>query len=671
MHGAAWGRMPSAAPFSCFKAALHTSPYSNSAAGHVGSASTQPLLSWSHLIKPHISKRTAATWCSNAGDQPHSVAYTLIAAPHCSLYDACGCTCGQHQTNTPTTHCSPYRLQELPRLPLQEVAREVGRPARQISKQLLEAYGQLQCGLRLEYFTPAQLLRILQQQCGRLGGITTLELANILDARHHRVFRDSGWVRQDQQQQLHDVLTAIPPAFGTLQSLDMSEAPGLVGCAAAAMAFLAPLSSCLSSLKLRVAASQSSDPLPPPALPHFAALRRLVITIISTMSKEDVARWLEALSSMPALVHLEVAFQAFRSMNVELWLPGLSRSTPQLTSLALGSTCGWDTAAVAVLEHGLADLKSLSISLDDDEEDLAVLGGVLPALAGRKGLTSLSLEQLLEHWELPQPVPASLQVADWTLDVSCHEGQQTVEWLLEALPCQTGLTSLTLCLPDGGAAAEVLHCSLLAMPPTLVRLKLWCDYTGFDAASVMDGISRQRGLEELCMLCNNTVEAWPQEAALKLAAMTQLRVLELICCSLPAGFMPVLAGLTGLRDLKLDERHQEEEAQLTDASLLCLHPLQHLTRLQLWCSTGVEGPGLAVVRQLGALHELDVTLEDEVVEQLHHWLLPLPARLRKLFVHATSGREVRVDGALLAAAKLHGCVVLDGIRTHSRAHLPW
>jgi hypothetical protein len=42
------------------------------------------------------------------------------------------------------------RLQALPAGPLSLITRATGRPARRASKQLLEAYGPLDCGVRLD-----------------------------------------------------------------------------------------------------------------------------------------------------------------------------------------------------------------------------------------------------------------------------------------------------------------------------------------------------------------------------------------------------------------------------------------------------------------------------------------------------------------------------------------
>jgi hypothetical protein len=549
-------------------------------------------------------------------------------------------------------------------MPLQEVAREAGRPARLISKQLLEAYGQLRCGLRLEYYTLAELLDILQQQCGRLGGITTLELANILDEQH-RLFRATDLQQPHLQQQLQAVLTSIQAAFQSLRSLDLrGESYGTrVNYTIADIALLAPLGSCLTALKLGMAEQVADVAVAPPALGQLTYLRRLSVSIhshnnLDGISTKYVGQCLEALACMPALVQLDLQSEGWTPLSAQLWLPGLTQSTPQLTSVALGDVGGWDAAALSVLHGGLTALKSLSLSLVDSDDDLPVLGAVLPALAGRKGLTSLSLGCTLETWELPQPVPASLQLADWTLDVSCHQGQQTVEWLLEALPCQTALTSLVVHLPDGGAGAEVLHSSLLAMPPSLVRLQLGRGRPRLDAASLMEGISRQRGLTEL-RLAQADVRVWAQEAGAKLAAMTQLQVVTLAGCRISCGFLEVVAAMTWLRRLELDHEGGAYDGQLTDAALLRLHPLQQLTRLQLLCPDCVLGPGLAVVQQLGALQELDVRLTDAVLLTLHQWLLPLPLKLRKLtLLCGNYFNAATASDALLDAAKQHGCTVL-------------
>jgi hypothetical protein len=556
-------------------------------------------------------------------------------------------------------------------MPLQEVARKAGRPARLVSKQLLEAFGQLQCGLRLEYYTLAELLDILQQQCGRLGGITTLELANILD-EEHALLTFSGWLHQGRQQQLQEVIGAIPAAFPHLLSLDLCDESCLMGCNDAAMALLAPLGSCLTALKLRTA--RRAPAVPPPALPHFTRLHRLTIHMIGGMRTEQVGRWLEALASMPALLELHLD-SAAQPLSAALWLQGLPQSTPQLTCLALGVVADLDTTVVSLLQRGLTGLKSLSLSLaDDNDEDLPVLGAVLAALAGRKGLTSLSLECTLGELELPQPLPASLQLADWTLDLGEHLGQQTVEWLLEALPCQTALTSLTLRLPCADVGApEVLHSSLLAMPPTLVRLCLGCEYDGFDAASVMESISGQRGLTELSLQCTDMRE-WAGGAAAKLAAMTQLRALQLVGCRIPDSFMPVLGCLTQLRHLQLDDDAHEVDGLLTDASLPCLHPLQQLTRLQ-FCSLSITGPGLAAVQRLGALQELQVMLRASALQQMDTWLLPLPSTLSKLRVSCRpsfAAVHPAKSEALLDAAKLQGCTVIVAPSWGAdKVYVPW
>jgi hypothetical protein len=576
---------------------------------------------------------------------------------------------GSHHAEAPTTR-SPCRLEELPAMPLQEVARKAGWPARLISKLLLEAYGQLRCGLRLEYYTLAELLHILQQQCGRLGGITSLELASIMDAEQQELLTFANWLQQGTQQQLQELIAAIPAALPNVQSLDLFTKSYQVACASADVALLAPLGSCLTALKLRLTAAEHRDLVASPALPHFTRLQHLTIGFLYWMSEEQVDRCLESLASMPALVHLNLS-GPLAPISAALWLPGLARATPQLTALTFQSTHQWDDSAMSALQRGLPALQALSIALDDceeaDEQHL-LLGDILTALAGRKGLTSLALGCTLRAWELPQPVPSNLQITDLTLELDYHAGQQTVQWLLDALPSQTGLTSLTIRLPSAGiGAAEAFHHSLLTVPSTLVRLNLGCDYPGFDAASVMEGIVRQPRLQELSLEASDMM-ALPQEAALKLALMTQLQVLELVYCRFQSGFMQAIAALTELRYLNLTDEWYPAASHLTGPSLLCLHPLQRLTRLRLQLSTHVVCRGLVVVRQLGALQELEIVAKQEVVQRLHLWLLPLPAKLSKLDMRCTE--YVEVSDTLINAAKLRGCTVFVRGLDKERVHLP-
>jgi hypothetical protein len=560
---------------------------------------------------------------------------------------------------------SRCRLQALPAMPLQEVARKAGRPARLVSRQLLEAYGQLRCGLRLKYYTLPQLAHILQQQCGTLGGITGLEVANILDEQHI-ILTDTEWWQQEQQVQLQELAACIPTAFHSLLSLDLCCDSHAAGYSDAAAAPLAPLGTCLTALKLRLAGSDQPGSGPPAFkcftfFQHFTCLRHLTLNVPDTtwVDAGQARDFLDSLACMPALVQLDLQTEA--AACADIWLSGLSRDLPQLTCLALGCIFEWDAAALSVLRSGLTGLKRLSFTLEDPGE---LLDDILRALACRQGQVSLTLQYAWERWELTQPVPASLQLTDWSLDLINYREEQTIRWLLEALPAQTALTSLHVGLPirPDVRAAEELHSSLLAMPCTLVKLALACDYPGFDAATLMEGVTRQQDLTEL-LLSSSELGTWSQEAAVKLAAMTRLQVLRLIDCrAAPCSFMEVVAALTQLRRLHLDDTTCSE---CTAAALLRLQPLQQLTRLQLKAIHSTNGPGLMVVQQLGALQELEVKAGGKaVLYQLHHWLLPLPLNLRKLAVDLDESiMQCRVactglGAALLDAAKLQGCTVL-------------
>ena len=203
----------------------------------------------------------------------------------------------------------PCRLQALPEMPLQEVARKVGLPARLLCKQLLEAYGPLQCGLRLQYCTPAQLLHILQHQCSRLREITSLALDDmIIESLSNS--EDDAALRKQQQQDIHGVFAAVSTVFPRLQHLT-AQSRTFEGAAFsnAQLELLAPLRSCLTVLKIIVdVASLARNPAPP-SWQHLTSLRHLHVTMspehtrrASSLTKKQAQRWLDSFACLPALV---------------------------------------------------------------------------------------------------------------------------------------------------------------------------------------------------------------------------------------------------------------------------------------------------------------------------------------------------------------------------------
>jgi hypothetical protein len=557
------------------------------------------------------------------------------------------------------------RLQALPAMPLQEVARRAGLPSRLLSKQLLEAYGPLQGGLRLQRHTPTQLLHILRHQCTRLRGITALELRDPLILRQGPDVHMQHLAWQRQQQEL---AAAIAAAFPNLRSLDLRDTAPLVvawGYSDEAVAALQPLGSCLTSLTLPVepGPGASTASTAPRALRAFSALRCLHISIFDMRAatrREPVAPWLECVACMPSLTELDLQTLWGPGFSARLWLPGLARVAPQLTSLGCHSTHDWDAAALSVLRRGLPALKSLSLKLPErDADGPAWLGAILAALSRRTGLTSLALGCPLRAWALQQPVPAALQLAGCKVDMREHDGgEQTVLWLLEALAAQTGLTRLRVTLPRDGHAdtAAVLYSSLRSMAPTLVNLGVGCIFPAFDAALLMACTARHARLEAL-VLTDADLGGWPAEAAEKLEAMTRLQVLRLHECSIPDALLQSLASLTQLRHLCLED-YEGGAGSFSDASLPYLQPLQQLTYLQLASPARVAGPGLMALRQLTALRRLGLVLTRAAVMQLHRWLLPLPPSLRTLSVGAEPYTEhVVLHAALVAAAKAQGCII--------------
>jgi hypothetical protein len=571
-------------------------------------------------------------------------------------------------------------------MPLQEVARRAGLPSRLLSKQMLEAYGPLLGGLRLQHLTASQLLHILRHQGTRLVGITALELRSIIPQQGVDVTAQS----QQWQLQQQELTTAIAAAFPNLRSLDLvnepaleqrpseyGDAPEVVGrCARQAVDALQPLGSCLTALKLCV--DDALDVAAPVALRPFTALRCLHISwlVEAALPPKLVAEWLDTLACMPALAELDLLHASPRLFtNVSLWLPGLAWAAPQLTSLRCCDAWCWDVAALSVLQQGLTALKQLSFRLEVDslDDEPALLGSILGALARRKGLTSLALGCCVKGSELQQAVPAGLQVTAWELDTrECEEEEQTVHWLLGALAAQTALTRLRVALPEASDAAHTtttLYNSLRSMSPTLVVLEVECEYPTFDAARFMDSIAGQLQLKELALQYADMGD-WPTKAIQQLTAMTHLQALKVVWSRIPGDVLRQLALLTQLRHLRLEDDGSKDASHFSDASLALLQPLQQLTCLQLLCPGYITGPGVAALRQLAALQRLELNLEVSAILQLHIWLLPLPPQLRMMKVGVPHPSVFELDAALVAAAKAHSCVVEEWDGCASKFHVP-
>jgi hypothetical protein len=580
----------------------------------------------------------------------------------------------------------------------------MGRPSRLLSKQMLAAYGPLQGGLRLEHYTLPQLLRIIQHHCTRLQGTTALELhETTLDEVLPRMTPqcdldpsvdplDQMLLRAQERAQVQEALgpllqrqhlqlfTALPAAFPHLQSLALRN--GLRDCCTryADLELLAPLGSSLTALTVCMANARCNDigpnPLPsPPGSWPFTALRRLDVKFGADMRclpPEVGAHWLGCLALTPHLVNLDLRCKLDdEPISASQWLPGLARAAPHLTSLGLYATAiEWDAGALEALQRGLPALKELALSLFTHPDiDPEPLGEVFAALAVRTGLASLALHCSLEGDELLEPVPAALQVSDWKLDLRCKYAKgvgRTAGVLLEALQAQTALTCLEITCSEQfiDPAAFVLHHSLLALPRTLRKLTVQCgsgNPRDLDAARLMEGVAAQPQLEEL-HLRECEVTQWPEGATARLSSLARLRALRLWSCRVPGSFLEAAAALTQLRVLEMVEL-EEPDGDFHHEALWHLQRLQQLTRLQLVCASYLEGPGLAVLRHMGALQELQLELKDGVLQNLARWLLPLPPQLRSLAVSLPlSSTKGRPDAAVLAAAKLQGCVVTGDSR---------
>jgi hypothetical protein len=559
----------------------------------------------------------------------------------------------------------------------------MGRPSRLLSKQMLAAYGPLQGGLRMEHYTLPQLLRIVQHHCTRLQGTTALELHHTAagyssDSTPAELPLTTG---PEPQLPRHALFAALPTAFRRLRSLSLRGAWHHSCTSHADLQLLAPLGSSLTALTVRMEAESSLQPAPVTTHPLVAAggwpltsLRHLDITFADCwleLPSEEAAHWLGCLALMPHLVKLDLRLRSIdASVSAAQWLPGLAQAVPRLTSLRLCTTATWDGPALAALQHGLPALAALSISLfAHPQYQPDPINDVLAVLARRTALALLALDLSLDGDELLQPLPTGLQAPDWKLDLRFKYSDvgQSVWWLLEALQAQTALTSLEITCSQWeiNCNAGVLHRSLLALPLTLRKLSMWCCYRDFDPACLMEGIARQPQLEEL-HLSSCDITEWPEGVAARLSSMTRLRALRLSWSCFPGSFMQVVAALTQLEELEVRGPRAAQE-HFEDSALQHLQHLQQLTRLQLLCDEYIQGPGLTVLQHMGALHELDLELDEDVYQQMGRWLLPLPPKLHKLAFRSMD----RPDDEVLAAAKLQGCVVIGGCRYSLDAAFPW
>jgi hypothetical protein len=553
------------------------------------------------------------------------------------------------------------RLQALPAGPLSLIARATGRPSRRASKQLLDAYGPLDCGLRLQGTdTVASVLAMLDQNRRPFTHITAVSLP---------------WTHVESPsatEACSSFVAAIPTAFPRLQSLSLSSL-ALHPSRQPSLSHLTALSSCLTSLTVPcgrglAAALQRMQPL--------THLRSLTITgdWIPQASSKGLLEVMGELNSLPQLQHLQLCDTDFyararQCLSAAAHLPSL-RCADSLTHLACGlHLVDWDEAALSTLRSGLPRLSSLALNIGrpDSPGDAELApdptAAILAAISRRTVLTALALQ--LEHPDSDdctfQPL-SSLRLASCRAQLA--ENCDTAS-LLEALAVQRSLTQLRLQLgyelagrPEAFGSACLRH--LASMAETLQFLEVGVALD--PAANVMEAVGKLTNLRTLQLsdMTSTRQAAW---AASDVLCLTQLRSLEVLDVEDDAtGFVATVVGiaslLVGLKELRLrcsnDQPTDTDALGISDSDLSRLAPLQpHLTRLVLDELKNVRGPGYETLRGMAGLQQLD--LVSMGIKSLHLHLLPLPLSMRTIRLYLqNSSRPINEACAEVAALREAG-----------------
>jgi hypothetical protein len=591
--------------------------------------------------KPHQQLTTLATALSNRR--------TILHAHNCLML------------TTPPALLIACRLDLLPNPALAIITRKAGRHTRRTCKPLRDAYP-LDCGICLDgVATAADITSLLTLNPQRFSHITALQLTAPPDSTAYSA----------------GLLKAVARSFPQLGNLRFSSWPATRGKHLAHLSLLAP---CLTALTLPARIGGS---------PQVVAASLLKLTALHTLSlpgafggnASEVAR----LSGLKQLQHLDLQHHGEGyGLAADSFLPAL-RALSGLTGLAISPPLQFnlDPAALDVLRTSLPRLSALTLIATTMPRS-ALAGNaprpeaeVIAALGHRTALTRLALGIPARGHGLELRALSSLR----QLGRLCAGGRWLVDNLLPDRP-----PGLTLC---GATALTALHLTghwspsihdVVTLPSNLARVAdtlkvLHLTLAWLPASYFQEHAESWRQLAELRLVdvALDCLGSSCENHGIHLGKLSNLEVLE-VSNSFDAQVrlerIHDLPQLTRLRDLTLGFCELSEWAgAIGDEDIwTCLLPLRHsLTRVQLRGfldenhDSGIEGRGLQVVGMLSCLKELRLcNLEVLTSPQLHEYLLPLPASLRRLQLQCDDELPAEPLAAVQAAANRQDCAVRVG-----------
>jgi hypothetical protein len=531
----------------------------------------------------------------------------------------------------------------------------MGRRSRIVSRALRDAYGPLDCGLKLKGAgSPAQLEQLLlSNSAGRLCSITSLQLGR----RKYDVAVDcddwSGFIAL--------VCRALP----RLTALKLPRRPR----SGTRLAYLGPLSPTLTSLDHHLASTEATDPAELRSLQRLTELRSLTLRGRSPEIGPEarLALLLKALGGLPRLEHL--------SWLQVRWGPqllsDLALHAPHLTRLDLWilrpAGDAWDSSTTAAVQRGLPALRTLSVLVEarrGDERGAANIEAMVAGLARCSAIQAIHLNLGLVDAGAPVNLEGLARLPLASLRACAYD--EHIEQLARALHAQSKLTALRFwCSLSQLSSPYARSCSYL--PSGLVDLRIDCNWDP-DALFI-----RAKQLPFLTSLDlsykrSDTQPKWSPAATEHLSKL-QLRQFGLrVEAPPPPDLLLVLSGLTALEELRLSVNPDSasmpvDDSDVTDEDLLLLARLrEQLTRLRLDGLHGVTAPGVvAALTGLTNLQRVELCSlagvdDDEaggglvVVEALLS-CLPWLSRLRLICVYLPwAARD-----ALVAAAAERGC----------------
>jgi hypothetical protein len=550
--------------------------------------------------------------------------------------------------SNPTT-LPACRLRFLPDDVLDIIARNAGRPARRACKMLHDAYGPLDCGLRLEdVTTAADITSLLTLHPQRLSHITALQLTA---PPGHTAYSA-------------DFLEAVARSFPQLGNLRFPSGASMRG---DHLSQLRPLAPSLTSLML------------PPTVdsPSKAVASLLGLTSLHTLTLPGtfaVTSEVGRLSDLKQLQHLDLQHRAGLLLAPAHVLPAL-RTLSGLTSLAIRPTMvDFDHDSRDMLRTALPCLSALTLLVDvrfqHQGNNAPTASELVAALGHRTALTSLSLAiscTVLQPHGDGLGALSSLGLARLRL-----EGSWLVDELLRGAAAAAHGGALSALTRLHLAACCGIPRKLRRVAPNLKAFSL-SNARVANSATCFQGNAQTWGQLTELRLVNVTVES-PGEGhgGIGLGKMSNLEVLEISnqCTMHIHPDIQEMRQLTRLRELSLRCcdlprcPHAVNDKDIRRSLLL----LRQLTRLELgglWkdpaASRVKAGQGLAVVRRLSRLKELRLcNLAVLTKPRLPRYLLPLPASLRRLELECGDELRSEVLAAVQAATDMQDCALRVG-----------